>query len=306
MRQRKKVLITGGTGLIGSRLLPMLKEKGYNVVLLSRSQRPIPGVQVSRWSPLEGQIDPDVVENTYAVIHLAGANLAEKRWTSERKREIIDSRVKPLELLAQKMREIGVWPKILLSASGTHLSPSGNTEPAANGKTDFLTTVIKEWEGAADILAVQGVRTVKFRTGVVLDNKKGALPKMALPVKLGLGTPIGSGNQWLQWIHLTDICRLYCKALENDSYEGSYHAIAPEQTTNRTFVRTLCRILNRPFWPVPLPAFVLKTLLGEMSTVLLEGRYLDPSPTEETIPFTYTFPTLKSALTDLYIDKRRS
>lgn len=300
MTTPQNILITGGTGLIGSRLVGMLSSKGHKIAVLSRRAGSMSHAKVYRWDPEKGEIDRQAIENTDAVIHLAGAGIGEKRWTRARKQEILDSRVKPVYLIAEKMKIAGVIPKIFITASGVNLYDQQdferrNTEKSPSGNS-FLAEVVKEWERAADVFSDQGVRTVKMRTGLVLDADGGALPKMAAPVRMGLGAALGSGKQWMPWIHLEDICRLYVEAIENPAFRGPYNAVAPECVTNRSFMKELCRTLRRPFWPVHVPAFMLEAIFGEMASILLEGGNCVNERIRNEIFFHYRYPTLAGAL----------
>lgn len=301
---QKKIIITGGTGLIGSRLIPMLRERGYQVGVLSRGTQPVKGAKVWKWNPAAGEVDHDALRDVYAVIHLAGASVGGQRWTPRRKQEITESRVKPVEVLAREFAKTGSWPAVFLSASGISLYDQTNFEARFTENSPpsdhFLAEVVTKWEQAADIFSDKGARVVKFRTGIVLDSQAGALPKMATPVKLALGCPLGSGRQWISWIHIEDIARLYCEALDNTAFQGAYHAVAPEALNNRDFTAALCRALHRPFWPVHVPAFLLKTALGEMSSLVLDGAYCVNERIRSETNFGYRFSDLPSALTDLY------
>ncbi len=304
MKTGGKILITGGSGLIGSHLIPMLLERKYEVSVLSRTPGKIPGAQVYPWDPEKEEIDPQSVSNVKAVVHLAGAGIGDKRWTQKRKQEILDSRVKPIHLLAREMKRSGSWPETFVSASGISLYDqqdfvTRHTESSPPDKS-FLAEVVKEWEKAADIFSSGGSRTVKLRKGIVLDEKSGALPKMALPVKMGVGSALGSGRQWISWIHIQDICRLYCEAIENASYHGAYNAVAPDSVTNQHFMSVLSKVLKRPYWPVKVPAFVLRVVLGEMASVVVEGALCANERLHGEHGFQFLYPDLDNAFRNLY------
>ncbi len=303
MAASQNILITGGTGLIGSRLVEMLSTKGHKIAVLSRRAGSMNHAKVYRWDPGKGEIDERALDRTDVIIHLAGAAIDEKRWTKIRKQEILDSRVKPVYLIVEKMKIAGVAPKVFVSASGVSLYDQQNLErrnteksPAGNS---FLAEVVKEWEKAADIFSDLGVRTVKMRTGLVFDARDGAFPKIAAPVRMGLGAALGSGKQWVPWIHLEDICRLYTEAAENPAFRGAYNAVAPECVTNRDLMKELCRILRRPFWPVSVPGIMLKAIFGEMATLLLEGANCVNERIRNEIFFNYRYPVLADALESL-------
>jgi len=271
----EKVLITGGTGLIGKHLHKKLTEKGYEVLILSRNKSQVNKSTIFYWNPEKEEIDSSAVKKADYIIHLAGANIGEKRWTAKRKQVILDSRVKTAELLLKKINETQAKPKAFISASAT-----GYYGAITSDKTfvetdapasDFLGKICLKWEQTADKFAETGIRTVKIRTGLVLTSKEGALEKMLLPVKLGFGSPIGSGKQFMPWIHINDLCNIYIKAIEDTKLKGAYNAVAPEYIRNKEFIRILAKVLNKPFWFPNIPSFILKILFGEMSQIVLTG-----------------------------------
>jgi uncharacterized protein (TIGR01777 family) len=225
MEMQRKVLITGGTGLIGKRLTELLQNKHYSVSLLGRSKKSLPGVQSFVWELEKGYLEPGALEDIDTIIHLAGAGIADQRWTKKRKEEILLSRTKGLELLEKEIAKRTQKPQVLISASGIayYGSDTGNlhqTEKSTSGN-DFLADVTKRWEATADSLSSEGIRIVKLRTGIVLSKKGGALAKMAAPARFGFGAPLGSGQQWCSWIHLDDLCQLYIQAMEDASWNGA-------------------------------------------------------------------------------------
>ena len=302
------ILITGGTGSIGRRLVQLLQEKGYSVSLLSRSNKPVPGVQVYQWDVKTGQIDAQAVANADAIIHLAGAGIADERWSDSRKREILESRTQSTALLAQALRTTPNQVRVFVSSSaiGYYGGDSGDrpvTETSPAG-TDFLAQVSRAWERSVEeIAAIKTndipIRIVKIRTGVVLTMAGGALPKLAQPIKLGAGAPIGSGQQYISWIHVDDICRLYIQAIETQSWHGAYNGVAPDPVTNEELTRKIASVLNRPLILPKIPAFVIKLAFGELAvTVLGSSLVLNKRIAHETT-FQYKFPKLRDALEDL-------
>lgn len=300
----KKVLITGGTGLIGKRLTILLLARGYEVAYLSRKKMEIPFVKVYEWDVRSGFVENGALENTDFLIHLAGAGVADGRWTEKRKKEIIDSRTKTLDLISRQLKEKQITLSALISASGssyygedtgdiqhTEMSPPGN---------DFLSSVTIAWEKAVDDVGETGVRTVKLRTGIVLSKDGGAVPKMALPARFGFGAPLGSGKQWMSWIHIDDLCSLYIKALEDESLQGVYNAVAAPPATNEYFTKLLCKALKRPQWLPHVPAFILRTALGEMANVVLGSNYVINERIKDSTDFQYQYPDLSEALESLY------
>jgi uncharacterized protein (TIGR01777 family) len=296
----KKVLITGGTGLIGKRLTQMLLARGYEVALLSRKKAGIPSVQVFEWDIKKDYIEEGALDNLHFLVHLAGTNVGEGRWTEERKKSILESRTGSIRLIARKLAEKQIKPFALVSASGISYygqdtGDNRNTEATPAGN-DFLSHVSIEWEKAADEIAALGTRIVKLRTGIVISKEGGAIPKMALPARFGVGAPLGSGRQWISWIHLDDMCRLYIEALENESWQGAYNAVAAPPVTNEGLTKAICKALHRPQWLPNVPAFALKLAFGEMAAVILGGNYVVNERIENETGFRYRYGDLESAL----------
>jgi hypothetical protein len=233
------------------------------------------------------------------IVHLAGASIGDKNWSAARKAEILNSRVKSCELLYQKCQKSSIPLKSFISASavGYYGDGASFTEAYPAGK-GFLASVCEQWEKAADRFQESGIRTVKIRTGVVLAAEGGILPQMALPVRMGLGTPLGHGKQYVPWIHIQDLCQIYLQAIQNESWMGAYNAVAPEVMTNRTFTKALAAFFHKPYWPVPIPGFLIRLVLGERSELLLRGSRVSSSRLAEST-FLFKFPDLSSALADL-------
>lgn len=296
----KKVLITGGTGLIGRRLTQMLLEKGYEVAFLSREKASIASVQVFEWDINKGYVEEGALDNLHFFVHLAGTNVAEGRWTAERKKAILESRTESIRLIARKLAEKPLKPATFVSASGISYygqdtGDTRNTEntPAGN---DFLSHVSVEWEKAADEIAALGIRTVKLRTGIVISKDGGAIPKMALPARFGFGAPLGSGKQWMSWIHLDDMCKMYIEALENEKWQGAYNAVAAPPVTNEGLTKAICQVLHRPQWFPNVPSFALKLAFGEMAAVVLGGNYVVNERIVRETEFEYRYGELEDAL----------
>lgn len=299
----KNVLITGGTGMIGSRLSHLLVEKGYEVAFLSRDYGQIPSTKVYRWDIQKGYIDEEALEKADYLVHLAGANIAEGRWTAQRKQEIINSRTKGIELIARLLQSRPYQLKAFVSASGIgyYGADTGNrpiTEETPSG-SDFLAHVTRHWENAAELIANVGIRTTKLRIGIVLSNKGGALPKIAAPVRMGVGAPLASGHQWMSWIHIDDLCRMFIEALENPQWQGEYNAVAPQPVTNAAFTRQIATILNRPLWLPSVPSFMLRAVFGEMASLVLGGNYVQNKRINDSTDFVYQFLSVDEALEHL-------
>lgn len=300
----EKVLITGGSGIVGKHLSHKLQERGYSVAILSRAKMPTAGVMVYTWNLYSNEIEEKAINNVDYIIHLAGANIGEKRWTKARKRLIVDSRVKTAELIFKKVKEQNKGLKAFISASavgyyGTITSDKIFKETDLPSD-DFLGNTCKEWESIVDRFKELKIRTVKIRTGVVLTEKKGALSKIIAPVKIGIGSAIGSGKQYMPWIHIDDLCEIYIKAIEDKQMNGAYNAVAPDHKTNKDFTKILASVLNKPFWFPKIPASLMKLIFGEMSVLLLKGSRVSADKILEA-GFKFQFPDLKSALTNLII-----
>lgn len=305
----KTILVTGGTGLIGNALAKVLKTRGYRLILLSRGTELPPDYDaVFQWDAINKQFDYAALDGVTDVIHLAGAGIADKRWTAERKKEIIESRVAPLQAIRAALLARNQKLNALVSGSAVGWYGSGNDsilhtekEPAAN---DFMGETCKLWEKAAKNFSDCADRVVTVRTGVVLDTTGGALPVLMRPVKLCLGAPLGNGLQEFPWIHADDIVMVYINALENPKYEGPINATATENCSNKMFTKTLCSVLDRPFWPVGVPSFFMKMLFGEMAAAVLGGSRISNEKLR-TLGFRFKHPELAEALTNLLKNKPR-
>jgi uncharacterized protein (TIGR01777 family) len=275
------ILITGGTGMIGQALTKALLEKNYEVIVLSResgvkSQESIPGVGYAHWDIKSKIIDQVAIAKSDHIIHLAGANLAEKRWTKKRKQEIVDSRVESGKLIVESLKNITNQVKTVVSISaigyyGPDRFNTTNFNEKDSAFDDFLAQVCKQWEETLYPMITLGKRLVTFRTGVVLSKEGGALKEFLKPLKFGIAPILGSGKQIISWIHIDDLVRLFISALENEDLSGVYNAVAPNPVSNKEFVLQLARIKSSFFIPVPVPAFMLKLILGEMSIEVLKS-----------------------------------
>lgn len=297
------VLITGGTGSIGRRLTQLLKQEGYQVSLLSRSPKSIPDVRVYQWDIKKGHIDPQAIATADHIIHLAGEGIADERWSDERKDAILSSRTQSTDLLAQALDKNPHHVKSFIAASAIgYYGGDTNDRPlteTSQGGSDFLAQVVRAWERSEEQVAALGIRTVKLRIGVVLMSEGGALPKLVQPIKLGAGAPIGSGQQYISWIHLDDLCRLFIQGLSKETWQGVYNAVAPNPVTNETLTRTIADVLHRPILLPNIPTFAIKLLYGEMAIVVTGGNYvLNKRITDET-DFIYQHADLRTALQDL-------
>ncbi len=296
------ILISGGTGLVGKHLSKKLKEKGYSVAILSRTSKKDTDIPTYSWDIEKKQIDKEAIETADCIIHLAGASIAEKRWTAKRKQLIIDSRVKSGQLIFDKVKENKNKLKVFISASaigyyGAITSDKVFTE-ADLPAYDFLGETCKQWEGVADRFEELGIRTVKIRTGVVLSKQGGALEKMTTTVKMGIGSPLGSGKQYMPWIHIDDLCGIYIKAIEDAQMNGAYNAVAPNHKTNSDFTKEMARVLKKPLWLPNVPSIALKIIFGSMSAIILKGSRVS-SEKIRAAGYSFIFPDLEGALIDL-------
>jgi uncharacterized protein len=297
-----KVLITGGTGLVGTHLGRKLQELGYEIAFLSRTKSNENKIQTYFWDYNKNEIDKDAINTSDYIVHLAGENLGEKRWTSKRKQLIFDSRIKSAELIYNNMDKGNKRLRAFITASAigyygaiTYDKVLSETEPPAD---DFLGQTCKKWEQVADRFTDIDIRTVKIRTGIVLAKQGGVLPKIIIPIKLGIGSAIGDGNQYFPWIHIDDLCSIYIKAIEDTQMIGAYNAVAPEHKTNKQFFETTANILNKPLWFPKIPAIAIKVILGEMSEMILTGSRISSDKIKNS-GFVFKYPYLKSALEQL-------
>lgn len=294
------VCITGGTGLIGSSLMRILKLSSYRVLILSREKSDDPESILRHWDIEKGYIDPNAVQNADHIVHLAGANVGEGRWTDKRKREIRDSRVKSTRLLYDTLSKLDKKPQTFVSASATGIYgyDTGGIwldEDRKKPGDDFLATVTREWEEEVNRIRELGIRVVILRPGVVLSYFGGALPRMLKIFKLGLGAPVGSGDQYISWVHLDDLIDLYKYCIENRTVEGTYNAAAPNPVTNKEFSRLLASAMNKPFFMPRVPAFILGLAFGEKASIILGGNRVSSKKIMET-GFEFKFRKLEDAL----------
>jgi uncharacterized protein len=297
----RRILITGGTGLIGLSLTKLLLKKGYQVNHLSRTAGKDPQVPTFLWDVGKGQIDPNCIDGVDAIVHLAGAGIADKRWTKKRKQEIIHSRTNSIQLVYSLLQNKKHSVKAVISASGVGYYSDRGDELMHESNvpaTDFLGKCCVAWEKAVDEGHNLGLRVVKFRTGVVLD-KGGALEKLAMPIKLYIGSPLGSGKQWMSWIHLQDVLGMYLFGIENGLLNGVYNMVSPNPLTNKQVTLAVAKQLRRPLWAPGVPGFLLKLLLGEMSIVVL-GSTKASSEKIENEDFKFKYPVIAEALSEIY------
>jgi uncharacterized protein len=275
-----RVTLTGATGLIGRKLVAALRARGDDVAVLSRSperaERSL-GVGAFAWDPAAGAAPAEALGGRDAVVHLAGEPVAQ-RWSAEVKQAIRDSRVTGTRNLVAGLRAADPRPGVLVSSSAVGVYGPRGDEVVVEGTPpgdDFLASVTVAWEREAEAAAALGMRVVRIRTGVVLDQSGGALATMLPPFKLGLGGPVAGGGQYLPWIHVDDLVALYLRALDDVSWSGAYNGTAPEPVTNREFSKALGRALHRPA-VAPVPALALRLRFGEMADIVIAGQRAVP------------------------------
>jgi uncharacterized protein len=304
---RLRVAVTGATGLVGRALVPTLLAAGHRVDRITR-HRPAAGTTDIQWDPGRGELDARALEGVDAVVHLAGESIAAARWTRAAKERIRRSRVDGTRLVAETLARLSPRPRVLVSASAVGYYGDGGgtplTEESAPG-AGFLADVCRAWEAAADPARAAGIRVVHPRVGVVLAGHGGALPRIALPFRLGAGGVIGSGRQYWSWIELGDLVRVLDLCLVLDTLAGPVNAVAPTPATNRELTRALGRVLRRPTL-VPMPAIAVRLLLGEMGRVLLlESARVLPRRLERA-GFRFRHPELEGALRAVLAPASRS
>ena len=298
------VIITGGTGLIGTALTSLLTSKGYKVIILSRKKHASrDNVSYALWDLKTSYIDPDAIQRADHIIHLAGAGIADKRWTKKRKKEIADSRVNSSRLIVKTLSATDNKVRTVVSASAMgwygpdrkDRKPFVETDPHSD---DFLGTTCKLWEESMQPVTAMGKRLVYVRTGIVFSNEGGAFKEFLKPFGAGVAAILGNGKQAISWIHIDDLCRIYLSAIENRELNGPYNASAPEVITNKQLMLKIAKARRRSYIPVHVPEFALKLVLGEMSIEVLKSTTMDDSKIRKT-GFNFIYPTVDAALNDL-------
>ncbi|HMN90013.1 MAG TPA: TIGR01777 family oxidoreductase [Saprospiraceae bacterium] len=301
----KTVLIGGGTGLIGNRLSVLLRDKGYQVLHLSRQANPSATFPAFAWNPAQGTIDENAVQQADYVINLAGAGIADKPWTAARKQLIIESRVQSTRLLLQTFQKTGKQPLAFISSAAMGIyGDTGDREVVESDPsgTGFLAESCMAWEQAINEVTAAGIRTVGLRISIVLSTQGGALAKLLLPIRFHAGAYFGDGQQWYSWIHLDDVSRMFVFAIENDHLTGYYNASAPNPVRNKDFTQQIVRAMRKLAVIAPAPAFALRAAMGEMADVILNSNRLRADRITQS-GFQFDFPELDGALRDLIARK---
>ena len=290
----KNVLLTGGTGFIGKHLTDVLIENGFTVSILSRSNRKnTSSITYYKWNLKDDFIEKDAILNADYVIHLAGEGIVEKRWTKRRKKAILESRIKPIDLIFSILKEHNKTLDAFISASAVGIYGAITSQEICTENTppanDFLGTTCQKWEAAADQITSLGIRTAKIRTGIVLGKGEGFLKKITPGFKAGFGAILGSGKQYIPWIHVEDLCQIYLKAIVDIEMQGAYNATITDNTTNATLSRILAHLYGYSIWLPNIPAFIIKLGLGEMSIAVLEGQRISSEKIQKAgFEFQYT------------------
>lgn len=299
------ILITGGTGTVGSALTRMLIQQQYKVTILTRSlhtAQPLPGVEYALWNVDKKEIDKAALQKANVIIHLAGAGVMGHKWTNAYKQEIVDSRVKGLKLMIDELKKMNHQVNTLISASAIGWYGGDNSKsyteelPAAPG---FLGDTCKLWEAAADSAKETGIRVVKIRTGIVLAEKGGAYPEFKTSIKFGVASILGNGNQIVSWIDIEDLCRMYLYAIQHQNISGAFNAVAPAPVSNKTLTITIAKLLRKQFYiPMHVPSFMLKLLFGERSIEILKSADVSAAKIKLT-GFTFLYPSIESSVKHL-------
>ncbi len=291
-------MITGGSGLIGRRLSFLLKSRGYEVRILSRSNNPKNNYKTFVWNVSEQYINDSAFEGLNHIIHLAGAGIADKRWSEKRKKEIIASRVASTNLLYNSVKRLKTPLNSFISASATGYYGAVTSETIFEEKDkpakDFLGKVCSLWEDSIFQFNEIKIRTVALRTGIVLSKDGGALKKMKTPII----TSLGNGKQYMPWIHIDDLCELYIKAIEDEQFKGAFNAVSPEHISNLSFSKKISKIFNYPFLALGAPSLILQIVFGEMSTIILNGSRISANKIKQA-GFKFKFENLEKALKNL-------
>lgn len=299
-KTREIILITGASGMISNSLKKLLELNNFKVRFLSRTKK---GDNQFIWDISKKYIDPNALKNVQHIIHLAGANISDKRWTKKRKEAILDSRIQSTKILFDEVQKNQISLKTFISASAVGYYGTTSKDVLFNEESpcgnDFLAKVCNLWEQEADRFSTyQNAKVVKLRFGVVLDANKGALSKMMKPIKMGFGAVLGNGNQYIPWIHIEDLCQLLLYSLQNANIKGTFNAVAPEHITNRQLTFLLAKKLQKTIWLPNVPNFILKLLLGEMATIVLNGNRISCDKILQS-RFKFEFNSAEKALSDL-------
>lgn len=293
----KNILITGGSGLVGKEITKILESKDYSVAWMSRSAQ---SQKSFIWNVEKQQIEPEAIEWADAIIHLAGTGVAEKRWTPDRKRDILESRTQSTQLLYQTIKKAKKRPSAFISASAVGFygfnTGAKLVDENSTAGSDFLSEVVVAWENEVKKMEALDLRTVLLRIGIVLDEVGGALGEMLKPP---VAAPLGSGAQWMSWIHIEDLAKMFVFSLEKTTLQGVFNAVAPNPATNQQLTQAAAKAKGKPYIGIGVPGFALKVILGEMAAMVLGGNRVSSQKIQKA-GFEFEFPDLDPALKDLF------
>lgn len=294
-------IISGGTGLIGSNIAKMLKNQGNKVGFLSRKSGVEGDFKKYKWDIKKQEIDTSWLKETDVLIHLAGAGVADKRWTDSYKKEIRDSRIQSTQLLYETLKNNDHTIKTVVAGSAIGIYGNEVLTPAnenTSAGTDFLAKVCAEWEDEIQKIATLGIRVVIIRTGIVLASEGGFIPKVAKPINLFAGAALGSGKQLISWIHIDDLCHIFIKAAEDITMQGAYNAVAPHPVSNQLITQKMATLLHKPLLLPNVPSFALNILFGEMADTLIANQNISSRKIEQA-GFQFQFADIDSALANV-------
>ena len=301
------VLITGGTGLVGKLLTKALVQKGYKVLILSRTtngKTASGSVSYATWDVKKQQIDREALQSADYIIHLAGAGVVDKKWTEAYKKEIVESRTESSRLIFETLQNNPNKVKAIVNASaigwyGADANPVKSFIETDKADESFLGDTCRLWEQSIEPVESLGKRLVKLRIGIVLSNDGGALPEFKKSLRFGVAAILGNGKQMVSWIHIDDLCRLFIAAIENENLSGSYNAVAPNPVSNKALTITLAKVIKGNFYiPLHVPAFVLKIMMGQRSVEVLKSATVSCKKIMDT-GFQFTFMNIDAALNNL-------
>ena len=325
MNKMKTVIVTGGTGMVGKALTRALLDKGYEVIVMGRGEvrdsgygikNGGVGLSFAKWNVEKQEIDAAAFAKADYIVHLAGAGVADKRWTAKRKQEILDSRVKSGALLVNSLKTIPNKVKAVISASAIgwygadDLTPNPSPfhgegrgarkfEESDKAAEDFLGQTCQQWEESIEPVAALGKRLVKLRIGIVLSTEGGALKEFIKPLQFGIASIFGSGRQIISWIHIDDLVNMFITAIEREDISGVYNAVAPSPVSNKGLILTLAKARNKFYIPFPVPSFVLKMMLGEMSIEILKSATVSSAKAEKA-GFSFRYADIKAAVKSFF------
>lgn len=301
-----KIVIAGGTGFIGQKLTELLVDEGHNIIMLTRKDmKSSKNISFVKWL-VDGSSPEIEISSADVFINLAGVSINDGRWGEKHQQQIYESRMTATDELLRIIAHMPKKPSVFINASAIGIYPASvnaiYTEKSLESANDFLGKTVHDWENKAKQVEAYAIRPVFMRFGVVLGKEGGALPLMALPYKLFAGGTVGSGKQWVSWVHVQDVARAIAYAIENDQLRGPVNVTSPNPIRMKEFGRTVAFALQRPHW-LPVPSFAMKLVLGQKSALVLEGQHVVPEVLMK-VGFTFAFPSLKAALEDLFREKR--